>query len=147
MKCDRDIGRKAVLSDVKTAFTCTPALRHESRTKRNAFPYLDKHASQALIFTVSNHFTHYKTILKFLILSFFPVTRFLVTSLLCLVTPRRKAAEILCQNLIMRYYVTIFAEIYIFRIWSGFCQSDAIRSRFCKHRSSVKTALLILPVV
>ena len=26
LKRDRDIGRKAVLSDVKTAFTCTPAL-------------------------------------------------------------------------------------------------------------------------
>ena len=26
MKRDRDIGRKAVLSHVKTAFTCTPAL-------------------------------------------------------------------------------------------------------------------------
>ena len=26
LKCDRDIGRKAVLSHVKTAFTCTPAL-------------------------------------------------------------------------------------------------------------------------
>ena len=26
LKCDRDIGRKAVLSDVKTAFTFTPAL-------------------------------------------------------------------------------------------------------------------------
>ena len=26
LKRDRDIGRKAVLSDVKTAFMCTPAL-------------------------------------------------------------------------------------------------------------------------
>ena len=26
LKRDRDIGRKAVLSDLKTAFTCTPAL-------------------------------------------------------------------------------------------------------------------------
>ena len=26
LKCDRDIGRKAVLSDVKAAFTFTPAL-------------------------------------------------------------------------------------------------------------------------
>ena len=26
LKRDRDIGRKAVLSDVTTAFTCTPAL-------------------------------------------------------------------------------------------------------------------------
>ena len=26
LKSDRDIGRKAVLSDVKKAFTCTPAL-------------------------------------------------------------------------------------------------------------------------
>ena len=26
LKRDRDIGRKAVLSDVKTTFTCTPAL-------------------------------------------------------------------------------------------------------------------------
>ena len=26
LKRDRDIGRKAVLSDIKTAFTCTPAL-------------------------------------------------------------------------------------------------------------------------
>ena len=25
LKRDRDIGRKAVLNDVKTAFTCTPA--------------------------------------------------------------------------------------------------------------------------
>ena len=30
MKRDRDIGRKAVLSDVKTAFTLTPALRRKS---------------------------------------------------------------------------------------------------------------------
>ena len=29
LKRDRDIGRKAVLSDLKTAFTCTPALRME----------------------------------------------------------------------------------------------------------------------
>ena len=27
LKRDRDFDRKAVLSDVKTAFTCTPALR------------------------------------------------------------------------------------------------------------------------
>ena len=71
---------------------------HESiKTKRNAFPYLRKHASEAfsLIFTLSNHFTHFKTILKFLTLSiFFPLLGFsllcyslLVTSLLCLVTP------------------------------------------------------------
>ena len=72
---------------------------HESiKTKRNAFPYLSKHASEAfsLIFTLSNHFTHFKTILKFLTLSiFFPLLGFsllcyslLVTSLLCSVTPR-----------------------------------------------------------
>ena len=80
---------------------CFKVLRmlHESKRKRNAFPYLGKHASEAfnLIFTLSNHFTHFKTILKFLTLSiFFPVTRFFVTlllvtryfvtSLLCLVT-------------------------------------------------------------
>ena len=69
----------------------------ESKTKRNAFPCLSKHASEAfnLIFTLSNHFTHFKTILKFLTLSiFFPLLGFsllrfslLVTSLLCLVTP------------------------------------------------------------
>ena len=28
LKRDQDIGRKAVLSDVKTTFTCTPALNH-----------------------------------------------------------------------------------------------------------------------
>ena len=26
LKCDRDIGRKTMLSDIKTAFTCTPTL-------------------------------------------------------------------------------------------------------------------------
>ena len=31
LKRDRDIGRKAVLGDVKTAFTFTPALTHELR--------------------------------------------------------------------------------------------------------------------
>ena len=32
LKRDRDIGRKAVLRDVKTAFTCTPALNHNTLT-------------------------------------------------------------------------------------------------------------------
>ena len=32
LKRERDIGRKAVLSDVKAAFTCTPALRKLKRT-------------------------------------------------------------------------------------------------------------------
>ena len=50
--------------------------------KQSEMPFRDKHAWQALIFTVSNHFTHYKTILKFLILSFFSrysVSRYFVT--------------------------------------------------------------------
>ena len=39
LKHDRDIGRKAVLSDVKTAFTRTPALRETRNTsKHNILP-------------------------------------------------------------------------------------------------------------
>ena len=34
LKRDRDIGRKAVLGDVKTAFTFTPALRSQSQVCR-----------------------------------------------------------------------------------------------------------------
>ena len=58
---------------------------HESiTTKRDAFPYLRKHASEAfsLIFTLSNHFTHFKTILKFCPFQYFSrysVSRYFVT--------------------------------------------------------------------
>ena len=42
LKRDRDIGRKAVLSDVKTAFTFTPALtKREGRTGRISARGLD----------------------------------------------------------------------------------------------------------
>ena len=34
LKCDRDIGRKAVLSDMKTAFTCTPAIKKDPHLNR-----------------------------------------------------------------------------------------------------------------
>ena len=37
LKRDRDIGRKAVLSDVKTAFTCTPALIKVLSSVQNVF--------------------------------------------------------------------------------------------------------------
>ena len=37
MKRDQDIGRKAVLSDVKSAFTCTPALRWPNTVLARAF--------------------------------------------------------------------------------------------------------------
>ena len=64
---------------------------HESKTKRNAFPYLGKHASEAfnLIFTLSNHFTHFwpfQYFSRYSVYRYF-VTRYVVTSLLCLVTP------------------------------------------------------------
>ena len=58
---------------------------HESiKTKRNAFPYLSKHASEAfsLIFTLSNHFTHFKTIWNFWPLQYFSrysVSRYFLT--------------------------------------------------------------------
>ena len=60
---------------------------HESKTKRNAFPYLSKNASEAFNFNftrLSKHFTHFKTILKFLTLPIF----FPLLGLLCLVTPQ-----------------------------------------------------------
>ena len=51
---------------------------------------------------------------------------------LCFIELRKKAVVFLCQNLIMRGFVTILAEIYgdpiFFRIRSGFCQSEPIRS-------------------
>ena len=37
MKRDRDIGRKAALSDVKTAFTYTPALSNNDGDARDDF--------------------------------------------------------------------------------------------------------------
>ena len=73
---------------------------------------------------------------------------------LCFIELQKKAVIFLCQNLIMRCFVTILAKIYgdliFFRscpgfvnrtqsnpgfvnlIRSRFCQSDLIRSRFCK---------------
>ena len=51
LKRDRDIGRKAVLSHIKTAFTCTPALimlmwkifdwklKHEAKDKQSICTY------------------------------------------------------------------------------------------------------------
>ena len=42
LKRDRDIGRKAVLSDVKTAFTLTPALRLGQRVTSLRLCYISK---------------------------------------------------------------------------------------------------------
>ena len=51
---------------------------HESKTKQNDFPYLGKHVSEAfnLIFTLSNHFTHFWPFQYF---SRYSVSRYFVT--------------------------------------------------------------------
>ena len=94
---------------------------HEPKTKRNVFPYLGKHASEAfnLICTLSNHFTHFKTILKLLTLSiFFPFLGFsllryslLVISLLCLVTPRK---ELFCTRMIK--FTVFFVQSWMYNL-------------------------------
>ena len=42
LKRDGDIGRKAVLSDVKTALRCTPALRRGRRQVKNEFIFYQR---------------------------------------------------------------------------------------------------------
>ena len=89
---------------------------HESlKRKRNAFPYLDKHASRALLFLFHTILRILNDFKMFDPSKFFPVTRFYVTSLL-----------------VTRYFVTLFSNTP--------SESKPVHSRYSRLSQAWRTA-------
>ena len=100
----------------------------ESKTKRNAFPYLGKHASQ---YCFKPFYAFLNDFGIFDLFIFFPVTRFLVTSLF-----------------VTRYFVTLFSNTLAVHLFSNRSQmtSKCGKNKKVAHEAIVYTLKVNMPL-